>query len=245
MKKAVSVMLSVIMMLEVGWPPVKQSAVVTHGSEAQILRDLNAFAIAVYDERPDIYNVVVGRFMQEYVPARSYHYQSGMFHQGTNYGLYRGQWDYNATWLFDAIGQPSIFGDEQKDTAYWYLYARRPDGFFLKDGDYGNNGTEVGAFNTASGRIMMMMGNYYDDPYLKYEMMRCKLKLNSFSYGHGLTSPVEFLCMNDPNLDGRPLSELPLTRYFGSPEGKEAWFNGKNHPVGTPIDMTKSHETDG
>lgn len=76
-------------------------------------------------------------------------------------------------------------------------------------------------------------------------MMRCKLKLNSFSYGHGLTSPVEFLCMNDPNLDGRPLSELPLTRYFGSPEGKEAWFNGKNHPVGTPIDMTKSNETDG
>lgn len=71
MKKAVSVMLSVIMMLEVGWPPVKQGAVVTHGSEAQILRDLNAFAIAVYDERPDIYNVVVGRFMQEYVPART------------------------------------------------------------------------------------------------------------------------------------------------------------------------------
>lgn len=220
--------------VEVGWPPVKQGSVTSHGSEAQILRDLNAFAIAVYDERPDIYNVVVGRFLADYVPARMFTYPSHMFHQGSGYGSYRGQWDFNATWIFDRMGQERIFGDDQQYTAYWFLYLRRPDGQLMRDGDATTNGSEIGAYSNDLKRIMMLAGNYYQDPYLKQEAMRSNPYLSTFAYGHGNMSPVEFLIFNDPDLWGRPLSELPQTKYFGSPQGamiaRTGWNDGLDSP---------------
>ena len=220
--------------VEVGWPPVKQGSVTSHGSEAQILRDLNSFAIAVYDERPDIYNVVVGRFLADYVPARMFTYPSHMFHQGSGYGSYRGQWDFNATWIFDTIGQERIFGDDQQYTAYWFLYLRRPDGQLMRDGDASTNGSEIGAYSNDLKRIMMLAGNYYQDPYLKQEAMRSNPYLSTFAYGHGNMSPVEFLIFNDPDLWGRPLSELPQTKYFGSPQGamiaRTGWNDGLDSP---------------
>ena len=220
--------------VEVGWPPVKQGSVTSHGSEAQILRDLNSFAIAVYDERPDIYNVVVGRFLADYLPARQYHYTSHMFHQGSGYGSYRGQWDYNATWIFDTLGQKKIFGDDQQYTAYWFLYLRRPDGQLMRDGDASTNGSEIGAYSNDMKRVMMLAGNYYKDPYLKQEAMRSNSYLQNFAYGHGNTSPVEFLIFNDPDLWGKPLSELPQTKYFGSPQGamiaRTGWNDGLDSP---------------
>ena len=220
--------------VEVGWPPTKQGSVTSHGSEAQILRDLNSFAIAVYDERPDIYNVVVGRFLADYLPARLYSYPSHMFHQGSGYGSYRGQWDFNAVWLFDRMGQPKIFGDDQQYTAYWFLYLRRPDGQLMRDGDASTNGSEIGAYANSMNRVMMLAGNYYQDPYLKQEAMRSNAYLQNFAYGHGNMSPVEFLVFNDPDLQGRPLSELPQTKYFGSPQGamiaRTGWNDGLDAP---------------
>ena len=82
---------------------------------------------------------------------------------------------------------------------------------------------------------MMLAGNYYQDPYLKQEAMRSNPYLSTFAYGHGNMSPVEFLIFNDPDLWGRPLSELPQTKYFGSPQGamiaRTGWDDGMDSPV--------------
>lgn len=78
-------------------------------------------------------------------------------------------------------------------------------------------------------RVHFLLSNYYKDPYLKQAALEAGSG-SSFSYGHGNTSPVEFLVFNDPNLSGRPLSELPLTKYFGSPMGhmiaRTSWEDG-------------------
>lgn len=213
--------------IEVGWPPVKQGGVTGHGSEAQILRDLLGFAIAVADERPDIYNMVAGRFFDVFVPARKYHYDGHMFHQGSGYGNYRGQWDYISTWIYDRMGNERIYGDEQQWTAYWFIYLLRPDGIPFTDGDASYNGIIPGNPYTGYKRIFYLAANYYKDPYLKY--MAQKMSINSsLSYGHGNTTPVEFLLFNDPDFAAEPIDKLPLTKYFGSPMGNMIARTGWN-----------------
>lgn len=214
--------------IEIGWPPTKQGGVTGHGSEAQLLRDLLGFAIAVADERPDIYNAVAGRFFDDYLPPRLYHYAGHMFHQGSGYGSYRGQWDYNSTWIFDRMGLERVYGDEQQYAAYWFIYLMRPDGVPFTDGDAGNNGRTPGSTYTSYRRVYFLASNYYKDPYLKY--MAQKSGSGTTGYGHGNTSPVEFILFNDPNLNSTPISELPLTKYFGSPMGnmiaRTGWNDG-------------------
>ena len=75
--------------MEVGFPPIGQSSVTGHGSEAQILRDWFSFAIATYDEAPDLYEYIGGRLFQHFLPGQSYYLTSGSHHQGKDYGAYR------------------------------------------------------------------------------------------------------------------------------------------------------------
>lgn len=67
--------------LEMGYPPAKQAAISGHGNEAQLLCDLLAFSIAVYDERPDIYNFCAGRLFDEYIPAYEKVFAGGFIHK--------------------------------------------------------------------------------------------------------------------------------------------------------------------
>ena len=52
--------------MEVGYPPTRQRDTHSHAHEAQFLRDMLAFSIAVYDERPDIYDFCAGRIMDDF-----------------------------------------------------------------------------------------------------------------------------------------------------------------------------------
>lgn len=67
-------------------------------------------------------------------------------------------------------------------------------------------------------------------PYLKREVIREAPDYNVISPGHEGISAVLFLLFNDPDLGQRPLTELPKTRYFGSPSGtmvaRTGWSDG-------------------
>jgi hypothetical protein len=121
--------------MEIGWPPLKQGNVTGHGPEAQLQRDLLAFAIATHDERPDLYAIVAGRFFDRFIAAKHFMYPARMHTQGNHYTSYRFQWEMLATLLFDRLGRPEIFGPDQRHALDWMLYARRPDGQVLRDGD--------------------------------------------------------------------------------------------------------------
>ena len=58
--------------MEVGCPPAKVGAIAHHTVECQILRSYLSFAIAVYDEHPDIYEFVAGRLYNDIVPAQNF-----------------------------------------------------------------------------------------------------------------------------------------------------------------------------
>ena len=75
--------------MEMGYPPSRQMAIAGHGGESQLLRDLLAFGIAVYDERPDIYDFCAGRIFDEYVSEYNLMFAAGASPQGPSYGAYR------------------------------------------------------------------------------------------------------------------------------------------------------------
>ena len=68
----------------VGFPPTRADAVSGHGTSFGILRDYLAFAIAIYDEYPGWWNMIAGRFYEEYVPVRNTIYEAGMIPQGVS-----------------------------------------------------------------------------------------------------------------------------------------------------------------
>ena len=68
----------------VGFPPTDADAVSGHGTSFMILRDYLAFAIAIYDEYPGWWNMIAGRFFEEYVPVRNTIYEAGMAPQGVS-----------------------------------------------------------------------------------------------------------------------------------------------------------------
>lgn len=218
--------------LEVGWPPVKQGNVTGHGPEGQIFRDLLAAAVAMYDEYPDVYNQVGGRFFARMVEPKKFMFRAHMHSQGSHYVNYRGQWEMLATSIFDRMGLPEVFGPDQRWFMYWTLYARRPDGQVLRDGDTHINNNAPGAYYTGPLRAMFHAANYFRDPYLKDEAMR---ELPNLAPDRPRTNqsinPTEILLFNDPDLAPAPPADLPLSIYFPSPKGamiaRTGWETGQ------------------
>lgn len=211
--------------MEVGYPPKGQGAVCGHGGEAQILRDLLGFAIATYDERPDIYNYIGGRFFSEFITPRNYWYESATHHQGDAYGSYRYYWEVVAQAMLyrmtggDNHGGVEVFNSTQADVPYFWIYTRRPDGQMLRTGDCYNEGGSRGVYWNAYVDPMFMASNFYGDAILKGEY-EIENPDGNFSYGTTTRSPVVYLLFNSPDLTGvQDKSALPLTRYFGSPNG--------------------------
>lgn len=213
---------------EVGWPPTGMGPIVGHGSESQILRGMLAFAIAVYDERPDIWNVVGGRFYEEYVPPRNYLNTAHYNLQGDSYGLYRHQWDAWAYLLITGMGAPAPYSstDDFYKTGYSMIYMRRPDGQYLRDGDTTNDTYSIWSFWAPSQQAYLMDSAIGNDPYLKDELFRQNKKLA----GIYEVSPIIQFVFNDPNLDGKSIYNLPKSRFFEDPAGimiaRTSWQDG-------------------
>lgn len=222
--------------MEVGWPPVQQSNVTGHGPEGQIFRDLLAVSVAMYDEHPDMYALVAGRFFSRMIEPKRFMYETHMHPQGTHYTNYRGQWEMLATWIFDRIGLPKVFGPDQQFFEYWTLYARRPDGQVLRDGDSHLNNNRLGEYWRDPFRPMFLAANYFNDPYLKQEAERQSPHFAPIPpRGNQSCDCVEILCFNNPDLEPKPLTDLPLSYYFPSPKGaiiaRTSWEEGLSSPA--------------
>ncbi len=200
--------------MEVSWPPVLQGDVVGHGVEAQIQEDLLSFAIAVYDERPDVWDTVAGRVYNYMAPAADFVNQAaGWHHQGDSYGEYRHHYNSWAQFLITAMGLEAPMNNENlTDMFYGYLYARRPDGQFMRDGDtYEDSGETMGSYWAAgSGDIYYLDGYLGDDPYLIDEANRRN------TFGTSATSLYQ-LIYSKPELKARSIYELPKSMFTNDP----------------------------
>ena len=221
---------------EAGFPPVKGSVMIGHSAEAMILRDQMAFALAVYDERPDIYKNIAGRYFEESVPSVKFlaDARSSMF--GNSYADYRYQWEIINAFMMDAFGIPYIYGKDHGQVLYWNLYARRPDGAMIHDGDSVSQNQNIGVYDERGTRAYFLAGNYYKDPYLKGEALRHNngLKIGDNTSNQSLSS-IEVLCFNDPSVEYKSVRELPLSMYAPAPRGemiaRTSWAEGQGSPA--------------
>ena len=195
---------------ECGYPPVRQGSVTGHSSEAMIMRDMISAGIAVYDEFPEMYQLAAGRFFREHLPARNWLYNGHAYHQGDSYGTHRYSWDTYPLWIFDRLGAGNVYNPEQRFVPYLWVYTTRPDGQRLRGGDTFKTSTPrgkpwsefVGTLFTAS---------YYGDGTLLAQFLR--------QGGAGDSEAIFEFLWRDTQLQAKPLEDLPLSRYFGSPFG--------------------------
>ncbi|RKN78983.1 heparin/heparin-sulfate lyase HepB [Paenibacillus ginsengarvi] len=210
-------------LLECGYPPTKEGAIVGHTSEWMLMRDLIGTGIAIYDEDPEMYDVAAGRFYAEMVPARNFFYPSGWHHQGDNYGSYRYQAELYATWIIARMGGGNPFDASQEQVGYQWIYTRRPDGKLLRDGDSDNPLYAEDRYVQLFPLAYLMAGSYYGNPYFHDQQFREFVTMPDMYAFHA------FL-FYDPAVTPKSIKELPLTRYFGSPAGimiaRTGWDEG-------------------
>ncbi|MCL6605047.1 MAG: discoidin domain-containing protein [Paenibacillus sp.] len=183
-------------------------------SENHILRDLLSAGIAIYDEDtsvPTMYDAATKIIVDEFVPSRKFLFDAGMHYQGDSYGQGRYAHEAIANMIYARMGYPDVFDRNLGDVPYRTIYNRTPDGDLLRDGDswvVSNRGGFAGQPNT-----FLFTADYYKNPYFKeaFNMEYSQTKWN--------VDPLLVLLFNDPDLPRKPLNELGLTKYFGSPNG--------------------------
>ena len=194
--------------MECHYPPEENESVAGHGSEWMILRDMLSCGIAIYDEYPEMYEIVAKMIFRNYVPVRNYIYAGHNYHQGTGYVTVRFLNDLNSLWIFDRMGAGEIYSPEQRYVLYDLIYRRRPDGQVLPSGDVNPGKREV---PQTYAMPAMLAASYWNDPLLMYEYER-----RPSVETHML---ILELLWRDFGLKGKSPEGLPLSRYSGTPFG--------------------------
>jgi len=225
---------------EMGYPPAKQAALSGHGTEAQLLRDLLAFSIAVYDERPDIYEWCAGRIFDEYVPNVRLYLAGGAHPQGPTYGSYRWAWLAWAELLFRSVSGGAVFGCLEP-TAEWLFYMTRPDGEAMRLGDdfnevkdeYNRKAPFTVPFFLAwalTGRDVFRRS--FDRGLCREYLLPSRLGMDFYdesSWGEAIFSPVSMLIFDRSASCAEAEAVPPVCRHFGYPVGQTVYKSGQTH----------------
>ncbi|MBE6921231.1 MAG: hypothetical protein E7468_06705 [Ruminococcaceae bacterium] len=216
---------------EAGWPINIGDAgntVVSHLGGNLIQTYWMAMSIAMYDEYPTFFEYIGGAYFQCYIPPRNAWYVSEAHHQGISYGMGgRGDADMTAQYLIYTMtgGDNDRDGDGNADghvslnpvagkAAYQLVYALRPDGQFLREGDtWEENQTNEFEIWDANGVTFERQSNFYKDGVLR----RLAMELDNLEYTG--TDFLYLLLTHDTEVETKPYSKLPYTKFFPTPSG--------------------------
>jgi len=199
-------------------------AVVGHASEGWLLTGQLPAGVAIYDEKPAMYDAAAKLFFDRFVPVRNYSYPAHMHHQGDSYGAGRFEHDLGASWLFKRMGGGDVVSTEQRHVPYQFIYSLRPDGQQLRSGD-----TFDDPGKSANKRgVMALAGAYYQDPYLL-----SMADWTGYWQGVGIDHVLRLL-LRPAGVTAKPISGLPLTKYFPPPMGEMVARTGWQLGVDSP-----------
>jgi heparin/heparan-sulfate lyase len=202
-----------------GYPARENSpAVVGHITEGWLLTGQLPAGVAIYDEFKTMYEAAAKLFFERFIPVRNFLYPAHMHHQGDSYIVTRFIHDIAVSWLFRRMGAGDVFSPQQRFVPYQLIYHLRPDGKQMRSGDtFDERGDSPG-----KRMLMLLTGTYYDDPYLLW------MADSGFFRSYGDIGGVFELLFRKPGSERRPISELPLTKYFPSPMGEMVARTGWN-----------------
>ena len=200
------------MQLEIGWPPISQANMNSHAIEGQLMTDLISMAIACYDERPDIWNLVGGRFFDEVIPCQNLLYSGGYFTEGSNYGMSRLEGLMENMWIFRRMGFDNIYNKEIENAGYSYIMSLKSSGEPMPYGDIWLAGSGVqGSFSTN----FYLLYSYYKNPYFKYMFYKLNPSGTITGQSNGGLGPVYFLLTNVEKIEQKSIEDLPLAGHYG------------------------------
>ena len=205
-------------MLEIGYPPTGQGAITGHAGEAMLLRDLLGTGLAIHDESPEMYQLSAARIYREFVAPRNFFYPSHVHHQGSAYGPYRYRWELQAAWILERAGLGNPFVRDQADLPYRWIYTERPDARLLPEGDVFQGRPATPAY--------MLCAGLYGDGYVRDRYLAQTDALDQ--------DPIEQIAFADPDVERRPIHELPLARYFPAPYSGVVMRTAWNRPEDDP-----------
>ncbi len=196
--------------------PNQQGTMYGHGGEDQILVDYLSFAIATYTEAPEIYELVGGRVLNDFVEAQNFMFQSGSHWEGTMYGSVRTASTIVSNILINKMTDGAFTPFENVDEAIiTSTYYVRPDGDVFRIGDVNENNTSYQFAWFAN--CCFYAGNLYGNDYLKSTAYKYLKNFSSFTSMVSGLSAVQFLAVNDPAVSHTYDAELPLTRTAAYP----------------------------
>ncbi len=205
-----------------------------HRDENPVYKDLLAFGIAIYDEKPFVYNNIAGILNMNYFILPNWYTPSHWMPMGVStYGDFRTTWHVFCAYLFDVLGQKP-FDDGLHYSTYKSVYWRRPDGHYLTDGDETRKVFD-NTYVKNNHALYFMVGNMYKDPFIKWQYYKNKASTEYTSTAiTSITAPM-YLLMNDTNVGLANNMELPLTKYYPSPIGamfaRTSWEEGADSPA--------------
>ncbi|NQX58162.1 heparin/heparin-sulfate lyase HepB [Paenibacillus qinlingensis] len=209
---------------EIGYTNLITNAVEGHPSESMVMKDLFAAGVAVYDEDPEIYNKAAEPIFNKYAPVRNFWYESGMHHQGDSYGMQgRYEPELYSQIIMRRMGHEDIFSEKQGEVLMRAIYTRRPDGQLLRDGD---SYQDLYTLPNTTWKYLsqsMLAASQYENPYIRDMFLK--------EYVPGTIDSVMEMLLLPANIVSRPVDELPLTKYFGSPMGSMVARTGWDNPV--------------
>ncbi|MCQ2413840.1 MAG: heparinase II/III family protein [Clostridia bacterium] len=242
--------------MEMGFPPYGQTAISSHGAEAQLLRDYLGFAIAVYDERPDFWEYIGGRFYQEFVTFRNYYYESGLAPQGSGlYGQYRHAFDLWSAWIIKTMSGTNPYSENMEAVVLSFLASELPlDKELFATGDYygrENIGSiDGGGTDPSAGKTYGLSAYLFHSALYNNSTSRAAAKYYShdfsyFTYSNNYFTPTLYLILSSTGTETASdrHEDLPTVTVNGSPVGmittREAW----NDPDSVAIMMKIGERT--
>ena len=197
------------------YPPHKSGGITGHATEAPFMDSWLPFSLAIYDEYPEYYNVIMEIFEYTIIPGQNAVLAAGCHPQGASYGASRLAWIAFAecwySYMFD--GKKHLFDDVIRDVALTCLKQIRPDGEMLRVGDDSWQGRRFGKLLNCA----ICIAGLYKDPILKGFVAE---QTDDFSiFWLYDMSPLEVLLFNDPSVQRLPLSALPLASFYSDPVG--------------------------
>ncbi len=198
--------------------PTEQGAAYGHGAEDQLLVDYLSFAIACYNEAPEIYNFVAGRILDEYVEMQNFLYASGNHWEGSMYGGVRSAATVVANVLFSGMTNGDYVPFELEEVAETFTYYIRPDGQAYRMGDIDENYSSTGALRTGTTAIVCYYAsNLYENSYLKSYVYSLFNEFSYFKIGVAGLTPVQLLATNNTTVSHVYTGTAPLTKTTSYP----------------------------
>ncbi len=202
------------------FPPTGLNAVIGHGTGPQFIRDWLTVAIVFYDEMPSWWELVGGRYYEEYVPVIDLASENGWASQGTvTYGdskAFTRSW---AAYLVTiATGEFPYNYEDFSKVAYYYFSYIQPNGKYFQTGDGGRYTEGYGIGDSCT--YMMLMALMFQDPTIGAMAKYYTEDYTKFSYAFTteLTAPDMFIFRSlGPEIKEERGENIGIIQYLEAP----------------------------